>query len=107
MQEYQEEQEEEYRNFQPARRQTEADENNDLKSTHRKLQHTLTLLLKNKDSGWQMPVGSIREKETLRQAAERMLQESCGSEINVKFLSNAPAGVMKVTDTPRNTNKVE
>lgn len=107
MQEYQEEQEEENRNFQPASRETEADKSNDLKSTLRRLQYTLILLLKNKDTGWEMPVSNIIEKETLRQAAERILQESCGSEINVKFISNAPAGVIKNTDKGRNTNKVK
>lgn len=106
MQEFQEEQEEEYRQFQSASRETEADKNNDLKSTHRKLQETLILLLKNKSTGWEMPVSSIGEKETLRQAAERMLQESCGSAMNVKFISNAPAGVMKNTANTRNKVKI-
>ncbi|XP_031552295.1 39S ribosomal protein L46, mitochondrial-like [Actinia tenebrosa] len=105
--EFQEEHEEEYRHFQPGSRETDADKNNDLKSSHRKLQNTLILLLKTPDAQWEMPQSNVQEKETLRQAAERRLKEVCGSEINVKYITNAPAGVVKIPhQETRTTNKV-
>lgn len=107
LQEFHEEQEEEFRQFQPASRETDADKNNDLKSIHRKLQQTLILLLKNKNDSWEMPLAAIQDKETLRQSAERMLKEACGTDVNVKFISNAPAGVLKTASkNTRNLYKV-
>ncbi|KXJ20025.1 39S ribosomal protein L46, mitochondrial [Exaiptasia diaphana] len=105
--EFHEEQEEEFRQFQPANRETEADRNNDLKSINRKLEQTLILLLKNKKSSWEMPLAAIQDKETLRQTAERMIKQACGTDINVKFISNAPAGVLKTASkNTRHLNRV-
>ena len=61
--EFEEEQEEEWKTFVPAQRYTEANDLNDLKSLHRKLQETLVLLLKKvKDSralNWEPPLAEV------------------------------------------------
>ena len=136
-QEFEEEQEEEWKTFVPAPRYTEADELNDLKSLQRKLQETLVLLVKKeKDSpSWEPPLAEVMfdTNETLQQVyegnlhihirihvielvlsarkrrhwnmlsyffltsqvASRGLCQTCGTELHVQFLSNAPIAVMK------------
>ena len=73
-QEFEEEQEEEWKTFLPAPRYTEADELNDLKSLQRKLQETLVLLVKKeKDSpSWEPPLAEVMfdTSETLQQVYE-------------------------------------
>ena len=73
-QEFEEEQEEEWKTFVPAPRYTEADELNDLKSLQRKLQETLVLLVKKeKDSpSWEPPLAEVMfdTNETLQQVYE-------------------------------------
>ncbi|XP_044172190.1 39S ribosomal protein L46, mitochondrial-like [Acropora millepora] len=97
--EFEEEQEEEWKTFVPAPRNTEADELNDLKSLQRKLQETLVLLVKKeKDSpSWEPPLAEVMfdTSETLQQVASRGLCQTCGTELHVQFLSNAPIAVMK------------
>ena len=60
-QEFEEEQEEEWKTFVPAPRHTEANKLNDLKSLQRKLQETLVLLVKKvKDSpNWEPPLAEV------------------------------------------------
>ncbi|XP_015755459.1 PREDICTED: 39S ribosomal protein L46, mitochondrial-like [Acropora digitifera] len=97
--EFEEEQEEEWKTFVPAPRNTEADELNDLKSLQRKLQETLVLLVKKeKDSpSWEPPLAEVMfdTSETLQQVASRGLCQTCGTELHVQFLSNAPIAVIK------------
>lgn len=84
--------------FEGAPRITEADEKNDIKSTERKLdQHLLYLIQENlgKDKFWLLPYDLVKEEETLRQAAERILSEKCGSKVRARFLGNAPCGFYK------------
>ena len=73
-QEFEEEQEEEWKTFVPAPRNTEADELNDMKSLQRKLQETLVLLVKKqKDSpSWEPPLAEVMfdTSETLQQVYE-------------------------------------
>ncbi|XP_001634629.2 39S ribosomal protein L46, mitochondrial [Nematostella vectensis] len=103
--EFQEEEEEELLQFQPASRET--DDEGDVRSMNRKLQHNLVLLLKRNDTSWEMPIGQIQDKESLRQAAERSLKEMCGDGMDTRFLSNAPAAVLKMSKLqPKNKNKV-
>ena len=70
-QEFEEEQEEEWKAFVPAPRYTEADELNDLRSLQRKLHETLVLLVKKqKDSqSWEPPSAEVVAdgNETLQQ----------------------------------------
>ncbi len=84
--------------FQPAPRITEADTKNDTKSTERKLDKHLLLIVKEKlgaKDTWIVPQDMIREGESLRTAAERILREKCGSGVKVKFYGNAPSGFYK------------
>ena len=69
-QQFEEEQEEELRLYQPGSRETEADKITDLKSLHRKLQDNLILLVRHqKDSvTWEMPFGEVTNtNDTLQQ----------------------------------------
>lgn len=97
--EFEEEQEEEWKAFVPAPRYTEADELNDLRSLQRKLHETLVLLVKKqKDSqSWEPPSAEVVAdgNETLQQVASMCLTQTCGTDLNVQFLSNAPIAVVK------------
>lgn len=77
---------------------TEADRKNDLKSTNRKLEETLILLVEQTlGNGKHMilPQGKRQNGETMRQTAERVLKENCGDDIDVMFYGNAPCGFYK------------
>eukprot|EP00731_Ephydatia_muelleri_P020388 Em0013g115a len=91
--ELQESREAEVGQFRPAPRETLADLSDDKKSLHRKLDRVLYLLVKKarQEHAWQMPQGGLEKEESLAQAAVRELREECGSGLNVKFLSGAPA----------------
>jgi large subunit ribosomal protein L46 len=79
--------------FKPAPRFTEADENNDRKSTERRLQDSLFLIVKRnrEDNHWQFPQGRVLDAETLRDTTERVIDRAVGK-INRWFVSNAPVG---------------
>ena len=66
--------------FTPASRITEADEKDDRRSLERKLQDSLFLVVKRnrKENAWQFPQGKLRENETLRSAAERIIDRAAG-----------------------------
>jgi large subunit ribosomal protein L46 len=84
--------------FQFANRMTEADEKNDTTSTERNLTKSLLLVTKQrlgKQSYWLLPQGLRQEGETMRQAAERVLRDNCGSNLQSKFMGNAPCGFYK------------
>lgn len=78
-------------------RTTEADRLNDVKSTNRKLEETLILLMEHKlgsDKLMLLPQGKRLDGETMRQTAERVLQDRCDG-IDVTFYGNAPCGFYK------------
>lgn len=79
--------------FQPASRTTEADLKDDRKSIERKLDQSLFLIVKrNRDANsWQFPQGKLQDDETLRKAAERVIDRATGS-VKRWFISNAPCG---------------
>lgn len=79
--------------FTPAPRVTEADLNNDRHSLDRKLPDNLFFVVKrNRDSyGWQFPQGKLKEGETARAGAERVIDRAVGK-IERWFISNAPIG---------------
>lgn len=84
--------------FQLASRTTKADTENDITSVKRKLADTLVLLAEQKlgkDKLFLLPQGKRLANETLRQTAERVLQETCGKSLNVRFYGNAPIGFYK------------
>ncbi|OCK83562.1 50S ribosomal subunit L30 [Lepidopterella palustris CBS 459.81] len=76
----------------PMPRVTEADKKGDLRSLDRLLQRTLYLLVKNKDGRWMFPDDQIVGKENLHQAAERVLIQAAGINMNTWVVGNAPIG---------------
>lgn len=97
-QEFEDNCEEELKKFKFAPRITEEDTKGDKTSTNRRLSNSLLLTVKKelgKSSPWVLPQGTRQEGETMRQAAERVLRESCGDGIQAKFMGNAPCGFYK------------
>lgn len=97
-QDYLDKNKEELSTFKLASRITDADKKNDTKSLNRKLEENLVLIIKEKlghDDFWILPQGLWINGETLRESAERILKESCGNNVNVKFYGNAPCGFYK------------
>lgn len=89
---------EERSKFQPASRTTKADETNDLQSIDRKLEDPLTLIVEQtlgKDKLFLLPQGKIADGETLYQAAERIIKEHCGDELQTQIYGKAPCGFYK------------
>ncbi|XP_014478687.1 PREDICTED: 39S ribosomal protein L46, mitochondrial [Dinoponera quadriceps] len=89
---------EELKNFKFAPRITKFDEQNETSSLKRKLDKNLLLLVHQKIGDkhyWIPPQGIRQEGETMRQTAERVLQNECGTKIKVKFYGNAPIGFYK------------
>lgn len=89
---------EELNKYKPAPRQTLADINNDRKSTQRKLDSSLVFVIKQKlgnDYKWNLPQTVHREGETLRQTAERALNQVATCNSKVQFMGNAPVGYYK------------
>ena len=88
--------------FEPAPTRTKADEENDLRSTQRELSRSLRLVVEAKwptsegdDWIWDLPTTRWREGETMRETAERALRESCGDDLRVQVLGNAPFAMFK------------
>jgi len=51
------------------------------------------LVKKNRNSNeWQFPQGSLKEDESVKDAAQRELREECGKGLKVWFIGNAPIG---------------
>ncbi|KAF2180726.1 hypothetical protein K469DRAFT_714300 [Zopfia rhizophila CBS 207.26] len=76
----------------PMPRVTEADLKGDVKSLDRLLQRTLYLLVKNKEGQWAFPQDRLVGKESLHQAAERILVHSGGINMNTWVVGNVPIG---------------
>ncbi|CAH2231051.1 jg3480 [Pararge aegeria aegeria] len=77
---------------------TEGDKKGIKSTPERCLQRHLVLVTHQKlgnDVKTILPQGLWKEGETLRQTAERILSEQCGTGLKVKFLSNAPCGFYK------------
>ncbi|CAH1784856.1 unnamed protein product [Owenia fusiformis] len=95
--------ERELKEFDPATRE----DSNDVKSVERDLDKKLLLVVKQKlgnKEHWVLPQIPWTEGETMRQSAERCLGSSCGSEINARFIGNAPSGVYKY-NLPKDLNQ--
>ena len=106
----------------PMPRLTEADHTNNTKSLNRKLDRTLYLLVQNKEGRWRFPEdrglwprelapGKIRQLITTLtiqnpqltsrlQAAERILVQSCGINMNTWLVGNHPVGHYVFTYPP-------
>jgi len=103
---------------QPLPRRTQADEMADVRSLDRQLDRTLYLLLRNREGRWRFPEDELKGKEALdsvsffpapvhlvslpprgkvtnvffSQAAERILVQSAGVNMNTWVVGNAPVG---------------
>lgn len=73
------------------------DKNDNRRSSNRKLQNSLFLIIKYKRSRyqWNFPQAAWEDGETIRQAGERAVAEAVGRRATVQYLGNAPIGVYK------------
>ncbi|TAQ85742.1 hypothetical protein B7494_g5936 [Chlorociboria aeruginascens] len=76
----------------PLERHTEADEKKDVRRLDRKLARTLYLCVKRVNSGWGFPSGPLIGRENLHQAAERVLVQTGGLNMNTWIVGHAPIG---------------
>ncbi|KAB2578402.1 Mitochondrial 54s ribosomal protein [Lasiodiplodia theobromae] len=76
----------------PLSRVTEADQKGDQKSLNRMLQRTLYLLVKDGSGRWQFPQDRLIGRESLHRAAERVLVQSGGINMNTWVVGNHPVG---------------
>ncbi|ENN75252.1 39S ribosomal protein L46, mitochondrial [Dendroctonus ponderosae] len=89
---------EEFAKFKPAEKTTAADQTNEVKSLQRKLSKHLIFVQNQKigdQSFYILPQGIREDGETLRQCAERVLQEKCGDQVKAQIFGNAPCGFYK------------
>ncbi|MCJ1447866.1 MAG: 39S ribosomal protein L46, mitochondrial [Stictis urceolatum] len=91
----------------PMPRVTESDKNGDVRSLNRALSRTLYLVVQG-EKGWQFPSGGLSERESLHrvrkdtlfrssetnftQAAERLMVQAGGVNMNTWLVGNAPVG---------------
>ncbi|OCK99115.1 mitochondrial 54S ribosomal protein mL46, partial [Cenococcum geophilum 1.58] len=73
-------------------RVTAADRRGDVKSLDRLLQRSLYLLVKNREGRWTFPDDKVVGRENLHQAAERVLVQAGGLNMNTWVVGNAPIG---------------
>uniref|UniRef100_A0A1A9W3E0 Large ribosomal subunit protein mL46 n=1 Tax=Glossina brevipalpis TaxID=37001 RepID=A0A1A9W3E0_9MUSC len=89
---------EELKQFKLSSRKTSDDKTNNEMSINRCLEDTLYLLVQQKlgkKEHFLLPQGPRLDGETMRQAAERVLEEKCGNQLKVRFYGNAPCGFYK------------
>ncbi|XP_063226825.1 large ribosomal subunit protein mL46 [Bacillus rossius redtenbacheri] len=70
----------------------------DVRSVERRLDSSVLLLVKQRladEYVWALPHGARSEGEAMHQAAARVLQQSCGANLNVRFFGFAPCGFYK------------
>ncbi|XP_018399033.1 PREDICTED: 39S ribosomal protein L46, mitochondrial [Cyphomyrmex costatus] len=98
IQDFEDSYQEELNNFKFASTITKFDEQDVTSTLKRKLDKNLLLLIQQRIGNshyWIPPQGIRKEGETMRQTAERVLQDACGTKIKVKFYGNAPIGFYK------------
>jgi len=76
----------------PAPRITEADKVNDQKSLNRLLQRTLYLVVQDEQNKWRFPTDGLINRETFYQAAERVLVQAAGVNMNTWVVGHVPIG---------------
>ncbi|KAG4430899.1 hypothetical protein IFR05_013611 [Cadophora sp. M221] len=76
----------------PLSRFTESDKKNDVKRLDRQLTRTLYLLVKPAKGSWMFPQGNLEGKENLHQAAERVLVQTGGVNMNTWIIGHVPVG---------------
>lgn len=89
---------EEFKKFEFAPRTTADDTSNNLMSHNRKLEDNLYLLTEHtlgSKKYFLLPQGVRMDGETMCQTAKRVLHETCGDTLKVRFYGNAPCGFYK------------
>ncbi|KAK0099499.1 54S ribosomal protein L17 mitochondrial [Cadophora gregata f. sp. sojae] len=76
----------------PLSRVTESDRKRDEKKLDRQLTRTLYLLVKPEKGSWRFPQGVLEGKENLHQAAERILVQTAGVNMNTWIIGHVPIG---------------
>ncbi|KAH8595036.1 putative 54S ribosomal protein L17, mitochondrial [Bisporella sp. PMI_857] len=76
----------------PLERTTEADRKHDVKRLDRQLERTLYLVVKKPEGSWEFPHGPLEGRENLLQAAERVLVQTAGVNMNTWLVGHAPVG---------------
>ncbi|OWO97317.1 hypothetical protein B2J93_9589 [Marssonina coronariae] len=76
----------------PLSRFTQSDRVNDVKRLDRQLTRTLYLLVQRENGGWGFPVGDLGRWENLHQAAERIIVEAAGVNMNTWVVGKVPVG---------------
>ncbi|KAI9773631.1 MAG: 54S ribosomal protein L17 mitochondrial [Geoglossum simile] len=76
----------------PMPRVTEADKRGDEKSLDRKLDRTLYLLVKGSEGRWGFPASVLIGRENLHEAAERILVQAGGVNMNTWVVGHVPIG---------------
>lgn len=84
----------------PEARLTEADKKKDVKRLDRQLERTLYLVVKGKN-GWGFPEDSLAENETLHVAAQRVLDQAAGVNMNTWIVGRVP--VAHIADKDKKT----
>jgi large subunit ribosomal protein L46 len=87
--------------WQPAPLETAADRSGDRKTTRRRLDQRIFLLIRKKDGGpWEFPHVELDHGENTRTGAERALREVLGDGDGFQpyFVGNAPAGHVALTN---------
>ena len=84
--------------WQPAPLETAADRAGDRKTTKRRLDQRIFMLIKKKNGTWEFPHVQLEQGENTRTGAERALQEVLGNDgFQPYFVGNAPAGHVALT----------
>lgn len=97
-QDYEDLNQDELSKFKFAPRETEDDKTNNVKSNNRMLDDTLMLVYGEKigsNEVFTLPQAKWAQGETLRQTAERIVNEKLGADMKVQFYGHAPCGFYK------------
>ncbi|KAE9367340.1 hypothetical protein N431DRAFT_382971 [Stipitochalara longipes BDJ] len=76
----------------PLKRYTDADRKGEFTRLDRQLARTLYLLVKKEGGGWGFPAGELVGRENLHQAAERVLVQTAGVNMNTWIVGHVPVG---------------
>jgi large subunit ribosomal protein L46 len=85
--------------WKPAPLETAADRSGDRKTTRRRLDQRIFMLIKKKNGAWEFPHVELQQGENTRTGAERALKEVLGDgdgTFQPYFVGNAPAGHVAV-----------
>ncbi|KAI9803257.1 MAG: hypothetical protein M1825_002048 [Sarcosagium campestre] len=78
-------------------RVTEADRQGDERSLNRKLDRTIYMLVKDEAGRWRFPAAPLLRSESLQRAAERILVQNGGPNMNTWVIGHAPIGHFEFT----------